>query len=337
MKQNNKLMLSIFISLITLSTYSQKIKIVNSGTKTSLRGLSIVDENIIWASGSNGMIAKSVDGGANWKWIQVPNFEKKDFRDIEAFDSNTAIIMSIAEPAYILKTIDGGKNFITVFYDSTKGMFLDAMSFYDAKNGVVIGDPINGKTFIATTINGGNSWIKNDNAISIDSNEAFFASSGSNISLVWNKKNNSFENYFVSGGVNSNFYIDNKKIEIPIIKGKQSTGANSIAINKNKNAIIVGGDFNNDSLRENNCVLINLKSFEISQPEINPTGYRSSVVFLNNKIAIACGLNGIDISYNKGKTWKKISNEGFHVVKKSKYGNSIFLAGSKGRIAQLIF
>lgn len=330
-------MLSIFISLITLSTYSQKIKIVNSGTKTSLRGLSVVDEKIIWASGSNGMIAKSVDGGANWKWIQVPNFEKKDFRDIEAFDSSTALVISIAEPAYILKTIDGGNSFTTVFYDSTKGMFLDAMNFYDDKNGVVIGDPISGKTFIATTNNRGDSWIKNEAATDLDSNEAFFASSGSNISLEWNKKNNSFENYFVSGGVNSNLYIDNKKIEIPIIKGKQSTGANSIAINKNKNAIIVGGDFNNDSLREYNCVLINLKNFEISQPEINPTGYRSSVVFLNNKTALTCGLNGVDISYNKGKTWKKISNEGYHVVKKSKYGNSIFLAGSKGRIAQLIF
>ncbi len=39
--------------------------------------------------------------------MQVKSFEKTDFRDIEAFDATTAIIMAIAEPAYILKTVDG--------------------------------------------------------------------------------------------------------------------------------------------------------------------------------------------------------------------------------------
>ena len=325
--------ISILLVLISSQTQlnAQELQLLTTGNKTSLRGLSIIDNNIIWASGSNGMVARSVDGGKNFEWIQVPQFEKKDFRDIEAFDSNTAIIMGIAEPAYILKTIDGGKNWRIVFLDSTKGMFLDAMHFENEKNGVVIGDPINNKPFIVTTNDAAETWNTSleFNPTSLKEGEAFFASSGTNIILKKKK------HIYVSGGTNSNLYINEVKIELPIIQGIQSTGANSIAIHKNK-AIIVGGDFTKDSTTTQNCVLVNLKTLKITPPQTTPSGYRSSVVFINKNKAVACGLNGIDLSEDAGLNWKKISNEGFHVVQKAKKGNAIFLAGSKGRIAKLV-
>jgi photosystem II stability/assembly factor-like uncharacterized protein len=316
--------------LLCFSTYSQSIQILNSGSKTSLRGLSVVDEKVIWASGSNGMVARSVDGGNSFNWTQVPQFEKKEFRDIEAFDSNTAIIMCIAEPAFILKTIDGGKNWRTVFVDSTKGMFLDAMHFRNEKDGVVIGDPINNKPFIAVTKNAGETWTTelSFEPETMNDKEAFFASSGTNIFLKKKKL------IYVSGGSASNLYINNKKYNLPIIQGIQSTGANSIAINKNK-AIIVGGDFTKDTATTKNCVLVDLKSMKTSPPQTAPTGYRSCVIFIDKNKAITCGLNGIDISEDAGLNWRKISNEGFHVVQKAKKGNAIFFAGSKGRIAKL--
>ena len=328
---SRKLQLLILSFLVSITAFNQNLNIVTSGTKTSLRGLSVVDENIIWASGSNGMVARSVDGGVNFIWSQVPNFEKKDFRDIEAFDSNTAIIMCIAEPAYILKTIDGGNNWKTVFFDSTKGMFLDAMHFKDDKNGIVIGDPINDKPYLAVTKNGGDTWSTEltFEPQTLHDKEAFFASSGTNIFMQKNKY------YYVSGGVSSNFYKNDEKFEMPILQGIQSTGANSIAIHKNK-AIIVGGDFTKDSSTNQNCVLVNLKNIQFSTAITPPTGYRSCVIFITKNKAISCGLNGIDVSDDAGLNWKKISNEGFHVVQKAKKGNAIFLAGSKGRIAKLI-
>jgi photosystem II stability/assembly factor-like uncharacterized protein len=51
--------------------------------------------------------------------------------DIEGFDANTAVIMAVAEPAIILRTIDAGKTWKTVFSDSRPGMFLDAMDFME--------------------------------------------------------------------------------------------------------------------------------------------------------------------------------------------------------------
>ena len=140
---------------------------------------------------------------------------------------------------------------------------------------------------------------------------------------------------FVSGGKKSNLYYNNKKYELPIVQGLESTGANSIDV-YNNNAIIVGGDFSKDSSTANNCVLVDLKKMIFTQPQTSPTGYRSSVVYINQNIAIACGLNGVDISKDAGFNWRKISNDGFHVARKSKNGKTVFLAGSKGRIAKLI-
>jgi hypothetical protein len=44
------------------------------------------------------------------------------------------------------------------------------------------------------------------------------------------------------------------------------------------------------------------------------------------------------VFYNAGdlRKWKSISPLSFHVVKKAKHGNSIYFAGSRGKIGKLI-
>ena len=80
------------------------VEVLTSGTKTSLRGLSVVNDNVVWVSGSAGTVGKTTNGGKNWKWYNVKGFEKREFRDIEAFDATTALIIAVDEPGYILKT-----------------------------------------------------------------------------------------------------------------------------------------------------------------------------------------------------------------------------------------
>ena len=311
------------------------IEILESGNKVSIRGLSVVTNKIIWASGNKGMVAKSINGGKTFDWIKVAGFEKRDFRDIEAFDKNTAIIMGVDAPAIILKTTDGGKSWNKVLEDSTKGMFLDAMDFSDNKNGIVVGDPIDQKVYLSTTNDQGNTWKRmvyndNPNILSTHTGEAFFASSGTNIKLIGK------EIVFVSGGMKSQIFYQNKWKELPVSQGKESTGANSIAVNHG-NAVVVGGDFSKDTIVSGNCVLINLgKELTITQPETAPHGYRSCVIYLNDKVLIACGTSGVDLSKDGGKNWELISTESFHVVQKAKNGTAVFLAGANSRIAKLI-
>lgn len=333
--------LYLFLLLLTgpaLYTSAQTIEMLTSKQAVSIRGLCPVNDDIVWVSGSNGTVGRSLNGGKTWQWITVKGFEKTDFRDIEAFNANTAIIMGIAEPAIILKTIDGGANWKVVFTDSTRGMFLDAMDFYDNKHGVVVGDPIDSKFYIAKTINGGNTWTKTPSIMQSNSapGEGCFASSGSNIVYFRNK-----DFLFVSGGTVSRLHDDAGGRLIPIIQGKESTGPNSIAVRTDgervsNTFIIVGGDFTNDKDTTQNCVLTHDGGHTWIHPATPPHGYRSSIIYITSKKLLSCGTSGVDLSTDGGLTWRLISDKGFHVCRKAKKGKAVFLAGSNGRIAKLI-
>ena len=324
---------------IPLITSSQTINVLTSGTKVSIRGLSVVSDQVIWASGHNGQVGKSIDGGKTWKWLVVKGFEKRDFRDIEAFDAATAVVIAIAEPANILKTIDGGETWKVVYENPKKGMFLDAMEFWDQYSGIVLGDPIDGKFFIARTFDEGETWreIPEKNLPLADSGEACFAASGTNVMPL-----DLDEACFVSGGLKSRFFWKGNPITLPIIQGTESTGANSIAVRdkqKVKNSlhfVVVGGDFAKDTSSLKNCFYTKDGGKNWIAPITPPHGYRSCVEYITKTKLITCGTTGVDISTDGGKNWKLISKEGFHVCRKSKNGNAVFLAGANGRIAKLV-
>ena len=192
----------------------------------------------------------------------------------------------------------------------------------------------NDKIFIARTFDGGETWrgIPAENIPTAEKGEAFFASSGTNV-----RKLNKSEAVFVSGGLRARLFIRDKKIDLPILQGKESTGSNSIAV-KNKNCmIVVGGDFTakDDTLK--NCVITLDGGQTFSEPVVGPHGYRSCVEYLGKKNWISCGLNGIDYSTDEGKNWSWISKESFHAVRKAKKGKAVYFSGGGGRIGKLVF
>ena len=334
------LMICLCFSNQYLLAQKPEIELITSGTKTSLRGLSVVNDNVVWVSGSSGTVGKTTNGGKTWKWMTVTGFEKTDFRDIEAFDGATAVIMGIGEPAYILKTNNGGESWKVVYENKTKGMFLDAMEFWNEQSGIVVGDPIDGKFFITRTFDGGDSWqdIPFDKRPDADSGEACFAASGTNIRAL-----DRDEAVFVSGGLKSRLFTKNKPITLPIIQGKETTGANSIAVwdeeklKGGKMMVVAGGDFNADSSTINNCFYTSDGGKKWKRPNTPPHGYRSCVEFLSKKIILACGLNGVDYSGDGGKNWKWISKEGFHVCRIARIGSAVYLAGGNGKIGRLVW
>ena len=323
-----------------LAAQLPQVEVLTSGTRTSIRGLSVVNDNVVWASGSNGTIGKTTNGGKTWKWLTVKGFEKNDFRDIEAFDASTAVIMAVADPAYILKTTDGGDTWKVVYENKTKGMFLDAMEFWNEQAGIVIGDPIDGKFFVARTFDGGSTWqeIPMDKRPVADSGEACFAASGTNVRAL-----DKDEAVFVSGGTTSRLFSKNKTKTLPIIQGKETTGANSIAVwdklklKGGKRMIVVGGDFNADSSDHKNCFYTNDGGNTWNAPNNPPHGYRSCVEYFSKTEIFACGINGVDYSLDGGKNWKWISKEGFHVCRVSKLGAAVYLAGGNGKIGKIVW
>lgn len=310
---------------------------LHSGTKTSLRGLSVVNDSIAWVSGSNGSWAMTRDAGRNWKWNQLKSYEKLDFRDIEAFSGQRAVMVSAGTPAVILLTKDGGISWKEVYRNESSEIFLDGMDFWDERNGIIYGDPINGRMVLMKTTDGGESWndISDHNTISLIKGEASFAASGTTI-----RCGKSGQVWIASGGVQSRiFYSSNygdtwKAYPCPINQGKSSTGPFSIAFQGSR-GVVVGGDYLQDTSRYKN-VLLSADKGKTWKPVQHPTfGYRSAVEYLSAKVLIASGPGGTDISADGGKTWQRLSEEGYHTVRKAKNGNLVLLTGSNGRIAQI--
>lgn len=327
-------LLTILLCLLQhYSARAQAIRSLTSGTMVSLRGLSAVSDQVIWASGSGGSVALSTDGGKTWKWMTVARYEKSDFRDIEAFSDREAVIMGITQPAVILRTTDGGENWKTVFEDSSKNTFLDAMDF-TGDRGAVIGDPVSGKIFIAQSTDRGKSWEKDllPGMEMTALGEAFFAASGSNIRI-----NSKDQWVIVSGGKKSCLYTNSGRYPLQLNQGEESTGANSIAISPAHpgQGFIVGGDFSKDKVTYRNSLWIQLKPFKQIPPLVPPRGYRSCVEYLDRTRLICCGTTGVDVSADGGMRWKGISDKSFHVCRKAKTGQSVYLAGAQGSISRI--
>ena len=335
-----KIFLAALVS-VTLFASAQKIEVLTTGTKTSLRGLSVVNNNILWVSGSNGMVGKSTNSGKTIDWHTVKGYEQRDFRDIEAFDDKTAIIMAVAEPAIILKTKDGGYTWKKVFEDTTKGMFLDCMDFTtDSKAGAVLGDPIDGNIFIAFTEDGGDTWKKDERHFPLQNGEALFAASGTNLKITNIANFYLGELVYVTGGKKSRLFFDDEANDIDMAQGTESQGANSLDISQeDKKLIAVGGDFLHDTISTNNCIILTENEDEdiiYSKPEIPPHGYRSCVAYILKNSWICCGTSGVDVSSDGGSNWKLISNESYNSCAKAKAGYEIYLAGKDGTVAKLV-
>ncbi len=323
----------ICLLLFTFRSYTQVLTILSENKEISFRGLSVVNDRVIWACGNKGTVGISIDSGNTWKWITVHGFEKTDFRDIEAFNESSALIMGTGEPAYILQTLNGGDEWKVVYENKTKGMFLDAMEFWNEQSGIVIGDPVNGKFFVARSFDGGTHWreIPPEYEPKADTGEACFAASGTNIC-----KTNNAEAVFVSGGKRSRIFVRNSKTDIPFTNLSETTGANSIAARNNKVFIIAGGDFNKKDSATDNCFITHDAGKTWQIPIVPPRGYRSCVMYIEKKKWLMCGLNGIDYSTDDGLHWTSASTTGFNVCRKPKKGKAIFLAGN-GKIGKITF
>jgi photosystem II stability/assembly factor-like uncharacterized protein len=205
MSSKRSLLTSVLFCAMAATATAQWIK-QNVNTTASFRGLSVVNEKVVWASGTGGTVIRTIDGGKTWNVITVPGAEKLNFRDIEAFDANTAYILSIGngENSRIYKTIDGGKKWLLEFQNENEKAFFDAIACFDREHCFAMSDPVEGKFLLIKRSPEIKSragiplpkWVPmNNSALTAKSGEAAFAASGT--CLIAQGTNNLF---FVTGG-----------------------------------------------------------------------------------------------------------------------------------------
>ncbi len=140
-------------------------KLQDGHTTADLRGVHALGRGIVWVSGSHGTVSlwlRTTDGGGNWQHcVTPPAAEELDFRAIQAFDENTALVMSSGpgDQSRLYKTTDGCQTWRLVFSNPSKDDMWDALRIGDKSDGgVLIGQPVDGKFAIYETHDSGDTW-----------------------------------------------------------------------------------------------------------------------------------------------------------------------------------
>jgi photosystem II stability/assembly factor-like uncharacterized protein len=328
-----KKVLSFLLSLVLTHSFAQQrynIQLQDVPPINSIRGMSVVNDSVIWLSGTGGKVGRTTDAGIHWNWLTVPGYDSCDWRSLLAFSDQRALLLNAGEPASLLLTTDGGINWQQVYYNNTKGIFFDGITFRNLTEGIAIGDPMNGKFTIIRTTDSGRTWFPDpeNNLPAAKEGEAIFAASGTSLRRISAGE----QACFITGGTHSRFFKGWQQwqpVEWPFIHGRSGTGAFSVAFRDKLRGVAVGGDYMLDTLTAGNCMLTR-DGGRSWQPAITPPkGYRSCVQYITNKLLIATGTSGTDISEDGGLHWFNISQLGFHVAGVTPNGKCIWLAGSR--------
>jgi photosystem II stability/assembly factor-like uncharacterized protein len=317
-----------------------------SGTDSNLRGVSVVYDTtkdrgmhyIIWASGSDGAILRSANDGKTWTQLHVPGGGDLDFRDIEAFDANTAYVMSSGdgEKSRIYKTNDGGQTWTLQYSDKRKAFFLDSLACVSEKLCFALSDPVDGK-FLVLHTNDGEHWseLPHDNMPSALPREGAFAASGTSIALCEH-----VNIYFGTGGGgvarvfrSQDRGLSWKTFETPIVAGNASSGIFSIACD-GSNIVAVGGDYREPNMAKSVAAYSRDDGETWHLAEQQPGGYRSAVATFSGDF-VTVGTNGTDIHQNAGKEemrWQHTDRLNLNAIAFD--GNQAWAVGPKGSVAR---
>lgn len=308
---------------------------ITSPTKSHLRGLDAALDGTVWASGTEGMVLRSIDSGSSWSAFPIPDCAKIDFRDIEAFDQNVAVVMSSGNGVRFYFTSDTGTTWQLTYEDTNRKVFFDGMDFNGAR-GMAYGDPIDGKFTMLESIDSGKTWEPYDRT-SMDSSiagEAGFAASGTGIVLgnssIWIAASGRKEARVYRTSASSSW----ETFSTPL-SSSASAGIFSMAFFHDMHGIVVGGDYKDSTNAENNAAFTMDGGLTWKSPSNNPSGYRSCVVFLDDGTAVATGRSGTDISYDEGQSWEPISPKGYFSC--IGLGNVLIGVGRSGKIGRIQF
>lgn len=313
-------------------TFRIGIEPVEAVCNASIRGLHILNDSLGWASGSKGTFLRMTDG-KTWKADTISGYTHLDFRDVHAFDHQTALLMAAGEEGRILRTANGGISWTEVYTRLDSGIFLDGMDFFRGV-GYCYGDPIEGKFVVLRSDDLGKTWTELSAAELPDALalEAGFAASGTGVVCAENGVS------IATGGdsVSRIFSFRNGQwnaYRTPV-RSAEGCGIFSL-VGTDDRLVAVGGCFLDSTNALANCAL----SMDEGQTwklveENRPRGYRSCVAYAAlSKLLVACGTTGMEYSLNGGWDWVAISDVGYHTC--SLADSTGWAMGRGGRMAKL--
>ncbi len=329
----------------------------DTGSTASLRGLCVVDRDVVWASGTNGAVLRSVDGGASWTNVHPES--EMDFRDVESFDADVAFVMSITKPAAILRTFDGGATWDEVYRSPNPDAFFDSLAFFDRERGCVFGDPMDGAFVVLRTADGGDTWqrVPAADLPTPCEGEAAFAASGTCIATVgaahaWIGTGGLASRVLVSGDGGATWSAAATPMQVPAPASgptepdtapSPTQGIYSVAFRDERHGVVVGGDFTRPEVGDRNAAITRDGGRTWVSAVERPHGYRSAVAWVPDRenTLVAVGRAGADYSEDGGRTWSALGKLGFYAIDFAPGVDGShpvgWAVGANGRIARLAF
>ena len=309
-----------------------------TGSTARLRGLSVVSERVVWTSGSVGTVLRTTNGGRAWQSVGPPGTETLQFRDIEAFDSHTAVILSIGTgtDSRIYRTSDGGQTWQLVFVNTEPTAFYDCMTFFDKKRGLALSDPVDGRFRILGTSDGGRSWqiVDADMPPALPL-EFAFAASGQCITSTGGR-----DAWFATGGdaVARVFHSGDRgqtwTVANTPVRSGPSSGIFALAFRDPRHGLAVGGDFLAPTASPDAFALSDDGGNSWSLITDAPDEYRSGAHWVTGRIALAVGPSGSDVSADQGRSWTRFDDGSFDTVDCAR--GDCWASGEQGRVAKLV-
>jgi photosystem II stability/assembly factor-like uncharacterized protein len=364
--------LTILAILAAITSAHGQWTLESSNTTADLRGIHSIGGGVAWASGTNGTVLRTEDGGYVWQSCSVPpGAEKLDFRGVQAFDANTAIVMSSGpgDQSRLYKTTDGCHSWKLIFTNPDPDGFWDAIHFDRGKRGWLLGDPVAGMFTLFATDDDAITWIRQSNeGLKADSKSqgAFAASNSSllyaNASVVFGsggtagakvyRETQAFICVDQCSEAETDLHGRKNKWEVrrvPVGNQSEDSGVFSIARKQHlvadrlgESAIVaVGGNYTKSDDSTNTAAFSEDGGATWQAATKSPRGYRSAVAFdANSKTWITVGPNGTDVSTDDGKNWRALRpdaarHEAADVDRNWNALSLPFVVGPHGRIGKL--
>ncbi len=333
--------LFLIVNLFACSGAKEKelAEVFSSNAEASFRGISALSDTLCWFSGSAGSVYRIEGSEPKVLNCSPKNYRDFDFRDIYAFDAKRAVVLAAGLPAVILLTEDGGQSWQEVYRNERKGIFFDALDFWDEKRGIAFGDAIGRNLQIIKTEDAGLTWQAIDsNLIPPAHNEqGGFAASGTAL-----KTFGSGQVIIGLGGQEATVYKSenygkswNRQFA-PIDQGEPSKGIFSFSFINEKRILVAGGDYQGDSL-SHDCISISENggySWKVAnESRISLKGkYLSNIIAIDEQEWFAHSRYGAYFTKDAGRSWHPFPLNYFSASLGEKF---IWLAGPKGSLARV--
>ncbi len=304
----------------------------NSNSTASLRGLAVVNDTVVWASGSGGAILRTLNGGMQWEKLATPS-DSLDFRSLWVFNAQEALIASAGQPAHIYRTQDGGQHWQLVYADTTGKAFFDALSFWDPLTGLALSDPIEERILLLQTWDGGRSWSTLPPPAA-EKDEAFFAASNASIAMAapakaWIGTGGGAIRVLYSSDGGQRWQIQ----PVPLQRRSAASGLYALSFATDRLGVAVGGAYDQPAEGRQAAVYTRNGGKRWRLPQTPPRGYRSGLANLpNTSTFISVGTTGTDISRDGGKNWSAFNNESLNSIRFSPSGRRAWAVGAQGAI-----